>query len=292
MSHEILHEITPLAPSDCFTMFTRIKSSFNFPLHYHDEFELNFIEHGKGAKRVVGDHWAEIDEVELVLVGSNLPHAWFTHQCKSQEILEITIQFHKDLLNDNLLHRNQLAPIRTLFDNAQRGILFSKSTACEVAPRVKSLQQKGGFDSVLELFSILHFLSRSTDYKTLSSALFNHSPVTIKSRRIEKTYEYISQNFQKQISLSDVADIAGMTSVAFCRFFKAKTGYSFVDALNDVRIGNAARMLINTTHSIAEIAYQSGFNNISNFNRTFKQRKGCSPTRFREEYSDKNRIFI
>jgi AraC-like DNA-binding protein len=292
MTHEILHEITPLAPSDCFTMFTRTKSSFTFPLHYHDEIELNFIENGKGSKRVVGDHWAEIDDIELALIGSNLQHGWFTHHCQSQEILEITIQFHKDLFSDSLLHRNQLASIRTLFENAHRGVLFSAETTRAVAPQLKTLQLKGGFDSVLELMSILHFLSKSKEYKLLSSALFNNPPMAIKSRRIERTYEYISQNFHKQISLSDVAEIAGMTNVAFCRFFKAKTGYSFVDALNDVRIGNAARMLINTTHSIAEIAYQSGFKNISNFNRTFKQRKGCSPGQFREEYSDKNRIFI
>lgn len=273
-------------------MFTRTKSGFNFPLHYHDELELNFIEHAKGAKRVVGDHWGEIDNIELVLVGSNLQHAWFNHHCKSKKILEITTQFHKDLFSDSLLHRNQLASIRMLFDNSRRGVLFSKATALAVAPRLKKLQQMGGFDSVLELISILHFLSKSADYKMLSTARFSNAPVAINSRRIEKTYAYISQNFHKQISLADVSAIAGMTSVAFCRFFKAKTGYSFVEALNDVRIGNATRMLINTTHSIAEIAYQSGFKNISNFNRTFKARKGCSPKQYREEYGDKQRIFI
>lgn len=292
MNHEILHEITPLAPADCFTMFTRTKSSFTFPLHYHDEIELNFIENGKGAKRVIGDHWAEIDETELVLVGSNLQHGWFTHLCQSTKILEITIQFHKDLFSESLLLRNQLAPIRTLFENAQRGVMFSPETALTVAPRLKTLQQKGGFDSVLELISILHFLSKATGYHTLSSNQFSNDRMAIKSRRIERTYEYISKNFSKEISLKDVAEIAGMSSMAFCRFFKVKTGYTFVDALNDVRIGNACRMLINTTHSIAEIAYQSGFKNISNFNRTFKQRKGCNPKQYREEYADKNRIFI
>ena len=98
MKKNILREITPLTQADCFTLFSRVKADFDFPLHYHEEFELNFISNAQGAKRVVGDHLEEIDELELVLVGSNLQHAWFTHKCKSKEIMEITIQFHKDLL--------------------------------------------------------------------------------------------------------------------------------------------------------------------------------------------------
>ena len=96
MKNELLREITPLTQSDCFTLFSRIKSDFDFPLHYHEEFELNFISNATGAKRVVGDHIGEIENLELVLVGSNLQHAWFTHKCSSEEIREITIQFHKD----------------------------------------------------------------------------------------------------------------------------------------------------------------------------------------------------
>lgn len=292
MSQEILREVTPLAPSDCFTMFTRTKSAFTFPLHYHEEIELNYIENGAGAKRVIGDHYAEIGPAELILVGSNLQHGWFTHNCKSTSILEITLQFHKDLFSESLLQRNQLASIRTLLQNAQRGVLFSPPAITNIVPKLKALQEKTGFDSVLELFSILYILSKDNDRVILSSAAFKETDVTIKSRRIQKTYDFIRKNFHKQISLADVAEIAGMTSAAFCRFFKAKTGYNFVDVLNDIRIGNASRMLIDTTHTVAEIAYQSGFKNISNFNRTFKQKKGCSPKQYREAYTEKKRIFI
>ena len=149
-----MREITPLTSSDCFTIFTRIKSEFDFPLHSHEELELNFIMNAKGAKRVVGDHISEIDDLELVLIGSNLPHVWQTHKCKSKEIKEITIQFHKDLFDEKFLRRNQLSFIRNMLEKSAKGILFSRQITEQITPRLTILSQKQGFDSVLELLSI------------------------------------------------------------------------------------------------------------------------------------------
>jgi AraC-like DNA-binding protein len=292
MSQSILKEITPLTQNDCFTIFSRKKVKFDFPLHYHEEIELNFIQNGAGAKRVLGDHIEVIDNLELVLVGSNLQHAWFTHECKSPEILEVTIQFHKDLLDDKFLKRNQLSYIRAMLEKSQRGILFSRETTLSMASRIKNLSQLNGFDSVLELFSILHDLSISRNMRLLSDTTFNQVEYSFNSRRIEKVYNYLNENFQKQISLSEVAKLTGMTEVSFSRFFKTRTGINFIDSLTEIRLGHASRLLIDTTHSIAEIAYNCGFNNISNFNRVFKKRKNCSPKKFREDYSVGGRIFI
>jgi AraC-like DNA-binding protein len=292
MKNKLLREITPLTQSDCFTIFSRVKSAFDFPLHYHEEFELNFIQNAKCARRVVGDHIEEIDDLELVLVGSNLQHAWFTHQCKSKEIREITIQFHKDLFDEKLLRRNQLSFIRILLEKSQRGILFSRETTHQLAPRIIDLNQKHGFDSVLELMSILHDLSTSRNMRTLSDASFNNTEqYTYNSRRVEKTLEYMNQNFDKPITLNEVARLANMSDAAFSRFFKQRTGNTFIDSLTEIRLGHASRMLIDTTQSIAEIAYHCGFNNISNFNRIFKKKKNCTPKDFRESFSG-TRIFI
>src|ERR1700712_3947201 len=136
MKTDLLREITPLTNSDCFTLFSRVKTKFDFPIHYHEELELNFIMNAKGAKRVVGDHVAEIDDLELVLVGSNLPHAWLTHKCKGKEIREVTIQFHKDLLDERFLQRNQLSFIRNMLEKSARGILFSRQTMEQITPRI------------------------------------------------------------------------------------------------------------------------------------------------------------
>src|SRR6478609_2169100 len=293
MKENLMREITPLTQNDCFTIFSRVKSDFDFPLHYHEEFELNFIHNAKGAKRVVGDHMEEIDDLELVLVGPNLQHAWFSHKCKSEEIREITIQFHKDLFDEKFLRRNQLNFIRVMFEKSTRGILFSRKTAQQLMPRIMELNQKHAFDSVLELLSILHDLSASRNMRTLSDATFNNSEqYTYNSRRIEKTFEYMNKNFDKAIMLSEVARLSSMSEVSFSRFFKQRTGITFIDSLTEIRLGHASRMLIDTTNSIAEIAYNCGFNNISNFNRIFKKKKNCTPRSFREEYSSSSRIFI
>lgn len=287
VNDQILKEIIPLTQSDCFTVFSRVKSNFDFPLHFHDEFELNLISNAEKAQRVVGDHIGEIDDIELVLVGSNVPHAWFTHKCKSREIGEVTIQFHKDLIDEKMLKRNQLSFIRKMFDHSARGILFSRETAKYLTERIKNLNQKNGFDGVLELLSILHDLSVSRNMQLLSDPSFNSvkNATAYNSRRVEKTMEYMNANFDKKISLREVAKIANMTETAFSRFFKIRTGSNFVESINDIRLGHASRMLIETTNSIAEVAYNCGFNNIANFNRIFKRKKGCTPKEFRENYS-------
>lgn len=286
MATKLLREITPLTSNDCFTLFSRTKNKFDFPLHYHEEFELNFIKNAKGAKRVIGDHIDEIDDLELVLAGSNLQHGWFTHKCKSEQIHEITIQFHRDLFDEKFLQRNQMSFIRTLLERSLRGVLFSKETIQAIMPRLMELPQKHGFDSVLELMSVLHDLSISRNIQTLSNSSFsNVETISYNSRRVDKIMTYLNNHFDKNVSLGEAAKIAGMTEVALSRFFKARTGKTFVDTINEVRLGNASRMLIDTTNSITEVAYKCGFNNMSNFNRIFKKKKDCTPKEFRQTYT-------
>ncbi len=294
MLDNILREIIPLTPGDCFTIFTRVKADFDFPLHSHEEIELNFISNAKGARRIIGDHISTIDDLELVMIGSNLPHVWETHKCKSREITEITIQFHKDFLDEKFLRRNQMSFMQKMIEVSSRGILFSRETIQSIMPRLSTLGQKHGFDSVLELLSILHDLSTSRNMQTLSDTgvSFDFS-TNYNSRRIEKVMEFINHNFQKNITLAEVAKMVNMTEMSFSRFFKTRTGITFMDTLLECRIGNASRYLIDTTQSVSEIAYNCGFNNISNFNRLFKKRKGCTPKKFREDYNFYgNRKFI
>jgi AraC-like DNA-binding protein len=290
--NNIIKEITPLTQNDCFTIFSRVKSEFNFPLHFHEEFELNLIVNAKGAKRIVGDNVEEIDDLELVLVGPNLSHVWLSHNCTSENITEVTIQWHKDLFDEKFLKRNQLSFIRRMFDRSVRGILFPKATAAALAPRLLAINQMQGFDSVLELMSILHELSTSKSMRVLSDVTFNNAQVlNYNSRRIDKAYEFMNANFHKPIALKDLAKLVNMTEVSFSRFIKKRTGNTFIDSLNEIRLGHATRMLIETTHSVAEISYNCGFNNISNFNRFFKKKKHCTPKEFRENFSG-TRVFI
>ncbi|PST83759.1 AraC family transcriptional regulator [Pedobacter yulinensis] len=291
MYNGMIREITPLTVHDCFTIFSRVKSEFDFPLHHHEEMELNLILDAPGAKRIVGDHMEDITDKELVFVSSNLPHGWFMHNCTSTEIREFTIQFHKDLIDEKFLRRNQLSQIRKMFEQAKQGILFTREAVEEITPRILALVDKRGFGSILELLSILHALSNSKNYRTLSDASFTNENYNFNSRRIEKVFEYMNSNFHKLISLADVAKIANMPEASFSRFIKKRTGYSFIDSLNEIRLGHVSRMLIDTTHSVSEIAFKCGFNNMANFNRTFKNKKGCTPKEFRESYLG-TRVFV
>jgi AraC-like DNA-binding protein len=281
-------EITPLTPLDCFTFFSRHKTDFDFPIHYHEEIELNLILHGKGVKRVVGDHIGTITDAELVLVGSNLPHGWLTHEYShtpdTEKIYEITIQFHRDLLDDKFLRKNQLFFINSLLERASSGVLFSEETIYKIKDRIISLTTSSGFHSVLEFFSILHDLSISKDSFTLCHETYRTKSTSYKGERLENIFTYMHENYEKDITLKDIADIAKMTEVSFSRYLKKMTGKTFVESLNEIRLGQASRKLIETYLTISEIAFICGYRNVSYFNRLFKDKKGKTPQEFRSEF--------
>ncbi|GAB6121455.1 AraC family transcriptional regulator [Dysgonomonas termitidis] len=289
----IFREVTPLSAEDCFMIFSRVKSEFNFPIHTHAEYELNFIENGAGARRVVGDSVEEIGSLELTLIaGSNLEHGWLNHYCKSDQINEITIQFHNNLVNNDLLSKNQFISMKEMFDKASCGLTFSNEAILKIKDRLYSLAtEQEGVHSVLKLIGILYDLSLSKASRVLSSTSFVKEVQTYDSRRIERAYTYMLENYSKEISLSDIAGIVGMTEVSFSRFIKKRTSKTFIDSLNEIRLGHATRMLVNTTHNVSEICLACGFNNISNFNRLFKKKKGCTPSGFRENYNE-TKIFL
>ncbi len=286
-----MREITPLTPNDCFTVFSSVKKNFDSPLHYHQEYELNLIVGAKGAKRIIGGHTDIIDDLELVLIGPNLYHAWFAHQCQNEQITEVTVQFHKDLFDEKLLNRNQLNLLKSMFERSQQGILFGPDTSTALKARLLSLDKKTGFASVLELLAILHELSLSVGMRALADPGVNNETFYYNSKRIEKVFEYMNTNYNKQVTLAEVSKIANMPEASFSRFIKKRTGKTFIDSLNEIRLGHASRMLIDTHHTIADIAYKCGFNNISNFNRIFKRKKFCIPKEFRETYAS-DRVFI
>jgi len=291
-AESIMKEITPLTQNDCFTFFSRIKKEFNFPLHYHEEYELNLIINAKGARRVVGDHMDSISDMELVMVGPNLPHAWFTHECKSNMIKEVTVQWHKDLFDDRFLSRNQLHAIKKLLQKSVNGLSFSEETIKSIAPKLLNIDQNTGFDSVITFMLILRELSTANNTTTLSSRAYHETiSNSYNSRRIDKAFDFMNKNYHSSIQLKEMAKLVNMTEVSFSRFIKKRTGNTFIDSLNNIRLGHACRMLIETTHTIAEISYKTGFNNISNFNKVFKKKKGCTPSEFRLNYQG-TRIFI
>ena len=288
----IITEITPLQVEDCFYLIDRYKVSFTYPIHKHNEVELNFVQNCKGAQRLVGDSIEELGECDLALIGGGLEHVWEQGSCKSSRIREITIQFSPDLLGENFLGKNQLASIRKLLDKASRGIAFDMPAIMKVYGMLDDITHtQPGFYRVLKLLSILYELSVAEGSHELSSTSFAHSRISSDSRRVQKVEEYIDNNYSSEIRLQTLSDMVGMTPTAFSRFFKLRTGKTISDYIIDIRLGVASRKLVDSTMSVAEICYDCGFNNVSNFNRIFKRKKGCSPKLFRENYR-KNKVVV
>lgn len=289
----VIHEITPLMGKDVLYIADRHKKEFTYPIHNHEVFELNFVEHADGVRRIVGDSSEVIGEYDLVLITSpDLEHVWEQNTCNSDDIHEITIQFDLGMSEDSLFGRNPFISVRKMMNEARKGIAFPMSAIMKVYKELVSLSTvKDGFYAVMQFMSILYELSRCEGIRTLASSSYAKIAVEDDSRRILKVKSFIAQNYMDELRLKQLADIAGMSSSAFSRFFKLHTGRNLSEYIIDIRLGYAARLLVDTSRSISEISFECGFNNLSNFNRIFKRKKGCSPSEFRENYH-KTRIIV
>ena len=288
----VLREITPLTNKDCFYIAERHKTEFLYPLHSHTEYELNFIENGEGVRRVVGDSVEEIGPYELTLIaGNELEHAWEQGRCTSPDVREITVQFPSDLFSGEGMNKSQFDSIREMLAKAELGLTFSLHSIMQVYPLLDTLASTPEpFDQYLNMLKILYELSKADDSRVLASSSFAHVE-DAGSRRIQKIKQYVTSHFSEDLHLDDLASIAGMAPSAFSRFFRQQTGRTVMDYIIDVRLGNAARLLVDTSDNISQICYACGFNNLSNFNRIFKAKRGYTPRDFRILFK-KTRVFV
>ena len=275
--------------TDALYIADRHKSEFSYPVHNHDVFELNFVENAAGVKRIVGDSNEVIGDYDLVLITNpTLEHAWEQHECRSNDIREITIQFNFGTgitEADYFFGKTPFESIRHMMKEAQKGMAFPMSSIMKVYERLSGLSQiTDRFTALMEFLNILHTLSLCTGARTLATTSYAKVNIEDDSRRILRVKKYISDNYMYELRLKSLADLANMSESAFCRFFKLHTGRRLSDYIIDIRLGYATRLLIDTTETIAEISFKCGYNNMSNFNRIFKRKKGCSPTEFRNSH--------
>ncbi|MGJ8743988.1 AraC family transcriptional regulator [Polaribacter sp.] len=274
--------------SEKLNIYTRNVPCLDAAWHYHKEFELLYISQSNGI-RFVGDSVAPFFPGDLVLVGSYLPHLWrndpsYYENESTQKVQTIVTKFTGDFLGNDLFQIPDFYGVKKLIEDCKLGLSFGKEVSKHFHKDIMELPKLSSTEQHIRILSILHRLSL-VDKKSrvvLSSSDMRQS-TTESSERIDTVLKFISDNYASSISLDDISNVACMTTNSFCRFFKKMTNKSFTQFLNEIRIRNASRILVQESLPVSEVCYIVGFNSITNFNKQFKQIMGATPKKFRED---------
>jgi AraC-like DNA-binding protein len=257
---------------------------------WHNHIELEFLHIIKGSgTRFIGDSIEAFGDGDLVLVGPNLPHVWRSDKIYYENNPDLKIeliltQFLKDFAGKDFFNLPEMTALREFLDDAAQGVQVLGETRALVSKKLIDLTLSTGGEKLLEFLSILNFIAKTKEYKVLSSLGFIDSYQSKGADRINKVHDYIMNNFTEDISLQQAADIANMNETAFCRYFKTTTLKTFTQFLNEVRIGYACKLLLHQKLNISSVGYESGFKNISYFNRVFKNALGITPQEYQKRH--------
>lgn len=249
--------------------------------HYHPEIELVYVNGGSG-KRQIGSHISYYSDGDLVLIGSNLPHCGFTNEQTGNKN-ETVIQMLPDFLGSDFLEIQELKNIQNLFHKASAGIAFGSDTKKLIGHKIEEMAHQSNFDRLLNMISILNTLETNNEYTILNAEGFKLEMQVQDNDRINVVFNYVKDHFQDPIQLDTVSAMVSMTTPSFCRYFKKITNKTFTTFVNDYRLVHASKLLSENTKSITDICYESGFNNFSHFNKSFKAFTGKSASQYRNE---------
>lgn len=250
--------------------------------HYHPEIELVYIEKGN-AKRHIGNHVSYYTSGDLIFIGPNVPHYGFTDRLVNRNT-EVVLQFKEDFMGQDFKSISEFQKIGDLMDLSLHGMSFYGKTKNKVGRLLDEMVVMNHFDRLLHTLRILQIMANSEEYRIL-----NATKVTIEINqqdkdRIKLIYDFVRENFQKEISLEEMSVLTNMTVPSFCRYFKKQTGKTFTQFVNEFKVIHACKLLSETGRTVADICFECGFNNFSHFNKHFKIVTGKSPSEYRSEF--------
>lgn len=257
-------------------------SHYPFRWHYHPELELTLIVRGRGL-RFVGDSIEDFCEQDLCLLGSNTPHTWYSEPVKKHAVHALVIQFAPELFDDRFFQLPEWAALQNLFQRARRGLRIVGKTRKTVAAQFLEMARapQGTWQNLMQLQSMLGTLSESSDCRPLAASQFEASLGREPDRKLNTVCSFVNDNLSELPSQENVAKLVRLSPPAFSRFFKRCVGKTYAEYVNELRVSRACQALLETDDSIIQIAYSSGFNNLSNFNRRFLRLKKMTPRQYR-----------
>lgn len=276
-----LVEKLPLSQNTSFVARTYRTPQFEVPWHQHIEYELILFTEGEG-RAFIGNHIGEFKTDDVFFLGSNLPHT-FQKAHKDLITSAVVVQFTGDFWGPGFMQLPESKSINKLFAVAMQGLKIQGLTRQELRPMIVELENLQGFARIIRLCECLHRIAAAHEFETVSTQEVKTFHAKNKDR-IDRIFQFTIDNFQELISLADVAATAGMSIPAFCSYFKKCTKKTYVDFLNEIRIGHACKLLIDTQKTVLEICYESGFNTLANFNKQFLKMKKLTPSAFRKNF--------
>jgi AraC-like DNA-binding protein len=258
--------------------------SSNARIHSHKNFELNYISSGVG-RRIVGDNISGFEKGDLVLLGPNLPHCWEVLDTENgEEPTCIVTHFSENIIDSDFFKMPELEKVVALLKLSNRGIRFKIEDDTEIREILEEMSESEGLEYYIGLLKIFNNLLKIEDRERLSNPINGSSVFSKNIEKVNKVYEYVFQNIQEGIKLEEASSVLNMAPSSFCRFFKKKTGHTFMEYVKNVRVGIAAKLLAETDKQITQICYESGYNNLANFNHYFKANMGKTPSDYRKNF--------
>jgi len=284
---KIMHEQVSFAPRTMLKVKWDDFPHFTYPWHFHNEFEIVYVLKSSG-KRFVADNIEPFNEGDITLLGSYLPHFWKSEQPENQEstnrVNAIVVQFHKDFFREEISSYPEFHAISELLKRSERGIHFTAPANDKIGKMLKRLLKLNGLERMLYFVKLMDTMAHSDNYRILASKAYQLEEHRELNNRLDKIMHFINTNYQRKITQEEIASKIGMSTAAFCRYFREKTGKGFIFFVNEMRIGYACKLLVENRLSISQICFECGFNNLSNFNRMFKRQTKCTPGEYQQQF--------